>query len=317
LTDGVFNQLQWADLPQTRPLGSGGLAGRFDAALKLLERDGVEIPTRCRARNALRFLDHLSPEKIFANRDDVTFQRELAAHHRLAWELFLIVYAADLTRRIDTPFLRVKIAEIIRGADVGEGRDSRARDSQFELATAAQLRLGGVGVYGGEPDLLIDFGNERVGIAAKRVRSPRSDTLDQRVESAVSQIQRSGLRGFIALNIDQRFAEGDLPYDRPEMLRAMHDIFESVSRYRNAHRHPEVLGVMVFGYTTRLITSSDSSEPSHLQVTAPFRFERWVDDESVDAVVFERFTQSWRDRLHGHLDFLVSDGFPRNELPSW
>jgi hypothetical protein len=305
----VSDNLKWADLPQQRPLGSSALAGRLKVALELLRQDGFKIPPKCRARNALQFLDDITSETIFAHREDPTFHRKLAAHHRLAWELFLIVYAADLSRRADTPFLRRKIAEILRGADVEEGRDSHARDTQFELATAAQFRLGGVGVYAGEPDLMIDFGRERVGVAAKRIRSPRPDTLDQRINSAISQIQRSGHRGFIALNIDQRFSRGDLPFNRPEMLEAMHDIFESVGGYRAAHAHPEVLGVMLFGYSARLTVSPDSAEPSALQVTAPFRFERWVDDESHEADLFERFARAWRDRLHANIGFVISDSF--------
>jgi hypothetical protein len=32
--------------------------------------------------------------------------------------------------------------------------------------------------------------------------------------------------------------------------------------------------------------------------------------------MFEEFVVKWRDRLHAHLEFLVSDGFPRGELPA-
>jgi hypothetical protein len=271
----------------------------------MLQEDGVKVPLTCRAQNALQFLDSLTPETIYAHREDLAFHRKVGAYHRLAWELFLIVYAADFNKRPDTPFLRAKVAEILRGPDFIEGRDSHARDIQFELAMAAQFRLGGVGVHAGEPDLLIDYGTELVGIAAKRIRSLRDDTLDQRLDSAIDQINRSGHRGFIALNVDQRFAKLELSSNRLANRHMLQDIFESVTRYRGAAVHANVLGVMVFGYTTRLVIASEAAEPSSLRASAPFRLERWVDDDSGEARRFEAFATSWRDRLNANIGYLI------------
>lgn len=306
----------WFGGPLRGELGSGALAGRVATAISRLETDGrMRIPSQCRVRRALCFLDALTPENVRARADDPAFQRELREHHRTGWEFFLITYAATITRRQDTPFLREKMAEVIRGADVDEGRDGIARNTQFELLVAAQLRLGGVSVYAGDPDLQFDFGSERVGIEAKRIRSSNPDTVQQRLREAASQIVDSGRRGFIAVNVDQRFESFTYPPTRDELHAAVQDVFNAALNLQRVAQTPQVLGVMVYGYTARLLPPPPGQDLFALQVTAPFRFERWVDDDSVEGDLFAAFTTSWQNRMRRHVEYLMSDAFRTGEMP--
>ncbi|MES2178020.1 MAG: hypothetical protein V4550_09165 [Gemmatimonadota bacterium] len=118
--------------------------------------------------------------------------------HRTLLESYLITSAlAD-----PSEILRATLVRLLEGHDTSyEDANSTPRDMQFELLIAALMTLGGIsGVRMGEPDIQFKLGKRTVGVAAKRLRSPRK--LVARVGDAFRQLERHGLQGMIALNLD-------------------------------------------------------------------------------------------------------------------
>lgn len=88
----------------------------------------------------------------------------------------------------------------------GAGAATQAWDQLFELEVAAQLRVGGPSaVRFGEPDIRLLLDNHQwIAVACKRVTGERA--CREKVGRAVAQIAKSGVPGFIVVNIDQLLA---------------------------------------------------------------------------------------------------------------
>jgi hypothetical protein len=189
-------------------MGSGTLEGALAHALDFASSIGVRVPETGRHRAALKFLDQFNTSRRKVRSATADQLRRLSAVHRTAWEALLIICAASISRRrrwTPTPFPIDKLNLIIGGREATEGRDSRARDAQFELYVAGMLTLASLDVRGGEPDLKFQYGYEIVGVAAKRIRSTEPNQVRRNVSLAVDQIDTSGLRGWLAINLDARF----------------------------------------------------------------------------------------------------------------
>jgi hypothetical protein len=297
--------LRW-HLAARHDMGSAALGERLRRSLHLLEHVlGVEVPKTCRARNALAFFDRLNdPGGSTVPVSDRSFEQELIAHDRTARELFTITYAACEDRRNpSTPFTRDKLRACLFGADIVDGRDAEARNTQFELIVAATLRLGCLSVYRGEPDLRCDILGERVGIAAKRVRSDREDTFEVRLDSAVEQIGNSGLPGYVAMNVDRRFEHIDPRAAHADLLAEIESVFNSI-RYRKAAMDANVHGAMLFGWGAVLTPRPNDALPL-LTVVSPARWERWsLDPETAER--FDQFSRAWYDRMDRNTRFIMS-----------
>jgi hypothetical protein len=73
-----------------------------------------------------------------------------------------------------------------------------ARDKQFELFVAARFALSGVHAELAEPDVTLELGDAKLGIAAKRPRTPGA--LKSALTKGRRQIRRANARGFIAVD---------------------------------------------------------------------------------------------------------------------
>ena len=147
-------------------MGNALLATRLKQSISLLRKQfHVPVSDQGRHEKALGILTTPDlPEAVESNR--------LLAAHRLAWETFLIVAAAlEDHRNVASPYTQKRLTEFAGGPLGTEGRDGGPRDVQFELNIATHFRLASCTVYDGEPDILLLYGRETVGIAAKRVRS--------------------------------------------------------------------------------------------------------------------------------------------------
>ncbi|WP_420632717.1 hypothetical protein [Candidatus Palauibacter sp.] len=209
------------------------------------------MPSGGRHERALRTIKRLNDEGLrFGNDEDL---RLAAAATRAAHELIVLYLAAYEVRRPQRQlFTPAKLERTLGGAllDEDEGRDGSARDIEFELLQAAKFRLGGVSVYAGEPDLRIRYGYEKVGVAAKRIRSLRDDQVVRHVKKAAEQISGSGLRGWIAINLDARFRSTSVIQSRESLFPAFDKIFDSVNEtFRSQYENSDVLGFRLHGYT--------------------------------------------------------------------
>jgi hypothetical protein len=80
-----------------------------------------------------------------------------------------------------------------------ESDSSPARDYQFESYIAAVSELSGYRITFDEPDVIVEGGGHRFGIAAKRPRSSRA--IKKNCRKAVHQIEVSGIPGMVALDL--------------------------------------------------------------------------------------------------------------------
>jgi hypothetical protein len=236
--------------------------------------------------------------------------RTIGEAHRLAWETFLITVAAHQDRRNRrTPFTAEQFGLMMGGDLVGEGRHSTPRDTQFELYVAATLRLAGATVRRGEPDLRLLYGPEETGIAVKRIRSLNPDQVQKNARDAAKQIAGEGLRGWIALNLDSRFARisGGQPEDT--LLRDMEAVFDSVGRaLRRPAGKPHVLGFMLFGYVIDWQPPTPGEDAPRLHFSPPMRWYALTEDAG-EVLLFDDFTREWSERMSKRLDVLTSRHF--------
>lgn len=267
------------------------------------------MPEHSRPVQALQLLQKVndSPE-LLRSRDPMLLE-QLAATHRTAWQTFLIMYAASLVRHFRTPFTPQKLAYLLAGDDMTKGRDTEPWDIQFELFIAAWLILGGCEVTPGEPDLRLLYGREQVGIAAKRVSSLKPKQLKERVKSAVGQIQASGLRGFIALNLDSRFGDLDPEQAHSRLFAEFDRRFDQLNQHARYFAHEErVVGVMSFGYAASWSRAEDPETIPQLYRSEPFRWFAFGDTPN-ERAQFEEFVRGWQGRMANRLERLARGEF--------
>lgn len=292
-------------------MGSAHLARRLEEALDhLRDRFGVALPPNGRHQTALATLERLNSSEQPIDLGDASELTRISEAHRLAWETFLIVVAAiDDQRNPQTPFTPERFERMMGGDLMDKGRDSLPRNTQFELYVAAMLRLPGGTVTGGEPDLRMLYGQEEVGVAVKRIRSLNPDQVQKNARDAAKQIHAVGRRGWIALNLDTRFARMD--YSQPETTRLneFDETFDSVvSALRRASHKPHVLGFILFGYVVGWHPPDVEGDAPRLHVAAPLR---WIglSDDAGEVRLFDDFTRSWHQRTAKRLQALGSKDF--------
>jgi hypothetical protein len=243
---------------------------------------------------------------------DEPFEALLQSHDRTARNLFLITCAAEQDKRNPrSPFTVDKLEAALYGPDLDEGRDGGPRNTEFELLIAAKLRIGGLSVYCGEPDIRADVAGQHVGIAVKRVRSARDSQFEKNVKDAVDQIGRSGMPGYIALGVDSFFRNIDPTRAAAELVEEFSTIFDSLP-YRRASARAGVLGAMLFGWGSVLTDSPERRMPL-LSIVSPIRWERWSDNPAVRAG-FEEFFVGWSQRVERNRAFLMSKEFGTRPL---
>lgn len=224
------------------------------------------------------------------------------AHHRTAFEYFLIVYAASLCRYSGHPFTSQKLSLIARGPDREEGRDRSSRNIEFELTVAARLRLGGIAVKDGEPDLRFPINQEMLGVAVKRVTSVRETQIREALKAAVEQIERAGTRGLIAIKLEGRLEGIPAEMDEMEALAQVDKIYDSevLTLDRYFYQNRSVAGILITSSAERPLQALAPNGLPHVDVFLPWRFHRfyeiWDDREVVEA-----FFGRWQQRLQVHL----------------
>ena len=272
----------------------------------------ISVPQHGRHQDALEVLRRWNHSQAPINLSDQEEMLRLAEAHRLAWETFLITVAADENRRnARTPFTRAKLRDMVGGGLVLEGRDGRARNTQFELYVAAMFRLPGCSVSGMDegPDLLLRYGQEDVGVETKRIRSNNVDQVQKQARTAARQIEKKGLRGWIALNLDSRFEVVDYARDECEVLAGFSKAFDSVeSALRRPALKSHVLGFILFGYVYSWHPPLNGTTEPRLHWGAPFRWQS-LTDEPEEATLFQEFHDAWWNRWLNRRSTLCSRDF--------
>lgn len=219
---------------------------RADWTIDRYKKITVSLPLGNRLEESRRFLAQFAGRKVPFDSADKELLHRFEACTQTCFEHYLIARSTGTgSGNIPSEMVR-KIGESLTGAEVADEEiDSPGRDTQFELFMHALLVMGDVRVWVAEPDLRFLYNGQEVGLAAKRVKRPRR--LRRRFNEAVEQIERSGLRGFVAVNADlivrQLGSEGNdaelgAQFERLEALKRIDDEFVS---------HTLVMGRLVFG----------------------------------------------------------------------
>lgn len=169
---------------------------RFRAARISMQSDSrLDRARACVARNAGEANDQPSPSL-------------LAEATRTIFELYFIARSLGPLDRAPDRHLAKALARVLTGPDSLREEDensSRPRNTQFELFFGAWLTSGNVPVIYAEPDLVMLYGEEPWGIAAKRVRS--RSKLVKRVDEAADQVEKTVGQGMVILNVDRLLDE--------------------------------------------------------------------------------------------------------------
>lgn len=272
------HRTDWGKPFGTPPLDADALHKRLAWAITELERRGVRVPPGCRVRNAVRLLEQLREANLRPTRGQEPLRIHLGTamdQHHTASELFLIMCAAAQCTNDDHPFTNDKLAQIVRGPDSREGRDTSARDTQFELTTAVRLRLCGLDVMAGNPDFTFLLPtSEVVGVEAKRVTSDNVKQLKAALAGAVEQIERTRRRGVIAVNLERKL-EGLTGSTEAEEFTAVEGIYSQVFNLaENYADHPRVIGVITVSAVTRPLGVRAPNGLPQLDTFVPWTFTR-------------------------------------------
>ncbi|GAC1414642.1 MAG: hypothetical protein NVSMB53_12730 [Gemmatimonadaceae bacterium] len=183
-------------------VGSGAMIETAAWLLERLPALGVVVPQGSRLYLARKLIDRVHNRKIVLKVDDTDVLRAVSDAHRTLTEYYIIVRAIQSRRALIDAHLREKLTLMLGGAEL-ESSDSNSlhRDIQFELYVLAMFIMGGATVELGEPDLRLLFGSDFVGVAVKRLSSPKQ--LEKRVAEAADQIETRREKGFIAVNLDR------------------------------------------------------------------------------------------------------------------
>jgi hypothetical protein len=167
-------------------------------ALERFAQRRIAIPQRSRLERARAIV-----QLAHAQRSPPPSRAHVAEATRTIFEMFWIARSLKQSNeRPEKDFAR-KLAAMLAGPDLPRDEDdnsSKARNLQFELFVGAWLTAGGVSVCPGEPDLLMLYLGERIGVPAKRVRSRRKFL--PRVKAAAKQLRSHKLNGIVAINVD-------------------------------------------------------------------------------------------------------------------
>jgi hypothetical protein len=162
-------------------------------------RIGLTPDPRCRVSRYVSLL-----------RDAPKFD-EQTTHRTLHYRIDVRMLRTILRQLSDDPAFRPLLRELLSGPEQRQAMEkSSSRDIQFQLYVAAVLRRARFEVRNQEPDVGVIVGHHRLAVACKRIRSPKK--LVTRVKEGIQQIKRTGLQGWVALDLTLLAAE---PHELP------------------------------------------------------------------------------------------------------
>jgi hypothetical protein len=172
---------------------------RYRGALDIIRNLGVQIPQQSRLLtyekrwaailqqpNELLLLPEADATQImfeFREMDEISFIAESLPSYLNSEEMDRLQLIAGGNQNPD------------------EDKDTKARDTQFELFLRAAFIRAGANVILGSPDLMVTFNDVEFPLEAKRPSSERA--FDARLREGANQIHRLNRFGVVALSVDQ------------------------------------------------------------------------------------------------------------------
>ena len=275
----------------------GRLATLGEWVLRYLRDRGLTIPGGNRLQLAVRTTRRYNDAANLAAADDVALGKAAEAFRTL-WESVLIIDARLSARRGERVLPTESLACLLRGAEhPAEDKDTSARNEQFELFVGAFLLHGVLNVIRAEPDFQFVYLREWTGVAVKRVRSTRPQTLRDELRDAARQIIRAGTRGFIALSLDTWLTELHTDGTTEELGASFDDLLErAYALIQDQSERRALLGAIVLGVVLRW--ERGELHPI-LRFSTPWKIINFSDDGDVGSSIdfFARF----KERFHANL----------------
>lgn len=245
-----MSQSEWIGHSEPR-VNTNQLARRGEEALARIERAGVAVPPDNRMIRAIRFIDQWNDE-YRAGRDvrpdDIQRQRLFLESHKVLMDALVVVFAHDERTSGRAAISAEHLRSFVEGSDLPqEGRADGPRDYQFEAYVGASLVLSGLSVERGEPDFTLQYYDQTIGVAAKRLTSTKPQKLYDRLREAHTQIRESTGSGFVAVNLDS-WGEAPLLSDSPEQfgIHFRKELKEAYEQLGKLAERSALLGAVIF-----------------------------------------------------------------------
>lgn len=225
------------------------------AVVQELGKLGVALPPGSRLDRAISLIKRVNaaPDTLH---DNHTAALSCEAF-RTVYELLVIAWSLDTyVGGIDSITLD-RLRCFGRGADLPSlDTNTTARDTQFELLTAAHLLLGGADLRVEEPDYTLLYHGRRIGVAVKRLTSLKPGRVEAVLSDAEKQIKNSTGQGLVALSLDSWL--GEATPDTPEEAGPMFNecIQRAQQKIYEASRRTSLLGTLAFGSWTSWDTNA-------------------------------------------------------------
>ena len=236
-------------------------------ALRRFRECGIAIPPGSRLPEARACISRNRERGAVQPAQYVLLSEQILEAHRSIMELYLVACALD--GRTDS-FATVVPAALGGSLLARHDSTSAGRNFQFEVFTAAVLRLAGIGgVTLAEPDIRIAAGDTHVGIAAKRIRSFAGRKREQHLHKAVEQLRLQGLGGYVFLNLDSVVSDAFLADGHSTAKLLLSNLTERAHEYilrvqaRDLARGIYGFAEGVFGFAT-LLGWDASASPANL-----------------------------------------------------
>ncbi len=284
------------------------LLAQAQVVLKRLSKLGVALPPSNRVARAIKIVQASNDGSIDIEAADSETQARILEAFRTLFEAFMIVYTATERPRQVNAFPNDRLRYLLRGADTpAEDSNPQPRNTQFELVVGAVLVLGGADVRPEEPDYLMLYHGDNVGVAAKRLTSLKPEAIRGRIREAARQIRNANTRGFVALNLDSWIT--DLGRDDPEevgknfnqQIWAAHQQLDSMSD-REA-----LLGAMIYGYWTRWLFEDATPQLDFRTATQSIAFTKDQEEVERARAFFEPLGERFEHGLRKLVDLLRRD----------
>jgi len=260
--------------------------------IERIENDmGVVVPGGSRLRLARDRAEELATNRLRITSADTGAARMARESLRTVWDFAVIADTAPSAPRFREE-LRIALTGPLLNKD---GPNDGARDLQFQLYVGAVFAMGGVQVWGQEPDLRFLLNGVERGLAVKRVRSARK--LGNRVANAAQQLLTQGLRGLVVVNLDAFLKDVSFADAHHEAAvaggrfnRAVAPLYRILPRLSG---QLSVLGLLAVGTTFEWAVYDDRPR---FDLNWFFQF-RWFEDSFESADDGEQFVGAFRTRV--------------------
>jgi hypothetical protein len=226
---------------------------RCGEAQDVLRALGVSVGAGNRLSEAARVLGALNRKEIVPSGDSVDANTRTLEAIRAVWQTLVVLDAVKTRPQSAHLFPSGELRRFVKGPLVPT--DTTIKDFEnrrFENYAGALLVHGGLSVTRDEPDWRVQYFDEELGIAVKKLNSLADSAVADLMDEARGQIGGQGIRGMVLLDVSHLVddVQPDLPAAEfglvfTQRINAVRAAFHSLTP------HPCVIGVISMGVIGR------------------------------------------------------------------